>query len=178
MLMPFHMGDLSEDFNKSSRAFVKARQVIFIFVDKASGHFPSVTLPKETEYLPESPLHPLTSRKIFSSRDPNNFLHEIADPRPETSLQQIFPPPRNPLISEQLLERTSSQSLFEELDQLLPDLSNEENEENMNYFDDLWQTTNQDPFIFELDDTCLTCFHPREQACHCHETSCELCFSL
>ena len=129
MLMPFYMGDSSEDFNKSSRVFVKARQVIFIFVGKASGHFPSVSLPKETGYLPESPLHPLTWRKIFSSRDPNNFLHEIADPLPEWSLQQIFPAPRNPLISELLLERTSSQTLFEELDQILPDLSSEENEE-------------------------------------------------
>ena len=182
MLMPFYMGDSSEDFNKSSRVFVKARQVIFIFVTKASEHFPSVSLPKETGYLPESPLHPLTWRKIFSSRDPNNFLHDIADPLPEWSLQQIFPAPKNPLISELLLERTSSQTssqtLFEELDQILPDLSSAENEQNMNYFEDLWQTTNQDPFIFELDDVCLTCFHPRGQACHCHETSCELCFAL
>ena len=137
-----------------------------------------MTLPKETEYLPENPLHPLTWRKIFSFRDPNNFMHEIPDPLPESSLQQIFPLPRNPLISELLLERTSSQSLFEELDQLLPDLSNEENEENMNYFEELMQTTNQDPFLFELEDICLTCFQSQEQACHCHETSCELCFSV
>ena len=60
MLMPFYMGDSSEDFNKSSRVFVKARQVIFIFAGKASGHFPSVSLPKETGYSPESPRHPLT----------------------------------------------------------------------------------------------------------------------
>ena len=180
MLMPFYTDDLSEDFNRSSRVFVKARQVIFIFVTEASGHFPSVSLPKETVYLPESPLHPLTWRKIFSSRDPNNFLHDIADPLPEWTLQQIFPAPKNPLISELLLERTSSQTssqtLFEELEQILPDLSSAENEQN--YFEDLWQTTNQDPFIFELDDVCLTCFHPRGQACQCHETSCEACFSL
>ena len=182
MLMPFYMGDSSEDFNKSSRVFVKARQVIFIFVDKASGHFPNVSLPKETGYLPESPLHPLTWRKIFSSRDPNNFLNDITDPLPEWSLQQISPSPKNPLISELLLERTSSQTssqtLFEELEQILPNLSSAENEQNMNYFEDLWQTTNQDPFIFELDDICLTCFQPRGQGCHCHETSCQLCFSL
>ena len=52
MLMPFYMGDFSEAFAKSSRLFVKARQVIFIFVDKASGYFPSVTISKEMECLP------------------------------------------------------------------------------------------------------------------------------
>ena len=141
MLLPFYMGDFSEDFAKSSRVFVKARQVIFIFVNKAFEHFPNVTLSKEMKYLPETPLHPLTWQKIFSSRDPNNFLHEISDPLPELSLQQILPPlPINPFLSELLLERSSSQTLFEELEQLLPDLSNEENEENTNYFEELMQT--------------------------------------
>ena len=178
MLMPFYMGHFSEDFAKSSRIFVKACQVIFIFVNKASGHFPNVTLSKETEYLPETPLHPLTWRKIFSSPDPNNFLHEISDPLPELSLQQILPPPINPFTSEMIVEKSSSQTLFEELEQLLPDLSNEENKGNMNYFDELMQTTNQDPFIFSIEDICLTCFQTREQGCHCHDASCELCFSL
>ena len=174
MLMPFYMGDFSEDFAKSSRLFVKAHQVIFIFVDNASGYFPSVNLFKEMNYLPLTALHPLTWKKVFCSQDPNNSLHGIEDPLPESSLQEILPPP--PLtMNEVFLECRETQSLFEQLDDLLPD---EPNEENMKYFEDLMQTTSQDPFIFNIDDVCLTCFQTRDQGCHCHEPSCEFCFSL
>ena len=166
MLMPFYMGDYCEDFAKSSRLFVKARQVIFIFVDKVSGHFPSVTCSKEMDSLPENPLHPFTWGKVFSSQDPSNILHEVTDPLPESSLQQILPspPPPAPFLSDPFEENVRTQTLFEELDNLLPDLSKEENEENMKYFD--------------VEDICLTCFQLRDEACHCHETSCEGCFSL
>ena len=105
------MEDFSEDFAKSSRLFVKACQVIFIFVDKASGYFPSVNVSKEMGYLPLNPLHPLTWRKVFCSQDQNNFLHEKADPLPESTLQQILPPPA-PSLNEPFLESNKAQTLI------------------------------------------------------------------
>ena len=45
-LMPLYLGAHCEDLVKSSRQLIKAKQVIFIFVQQLSGYFPSVTLEK------------------------------------------------------------------------------------------------------------------------------------
>ena len=48
ILMPFYLGAHCEDLVKSSRQLIKAKQVIFIFVQQLSDYFPSVTFEKET----------------------------------------------------------------------------------------------------------------------------------
>ena len=148
--------------------FVKASQVIFIFVDKPSGHFSGVTVPKKFECLPENPSHPFTWRKVFYSQDQTIFLHEIPDRLTELKLQQLLPPAS---LSELTLKSSVPKTVFKELEDLLKDYSLEtsneslfeENERNMTHLEDLMQITNDDPFIFNLEDICLTCFQTRDQ---------------
>ena len=72
ILMPLYLGAHCEDLVKSSRQLIKAKKVIFIFVQQLSGYFPSVTLEKETP-VGKKPLHPLAWQKVFHSEDVASF---------------------------------------------------------------------------------------------------------
>ena len=142
-----------------------------------------MTVTKEFEFVPENSLHPFTWRKVFYSQDQTNILHKIPDPLPELKLQQLLPPPS---LSELTLKSSEPKTFSEELDDLLKDYSLEtsneslfeENEENMTHLEELMQVTNDNPFMFNVEDVCLTCFQTRDQGCYCHQIFCEWCFSL
>ena len=63
-LMPFYLGAHCEDLIKSSCQLIKAKQVIFIFVQQLLGYFASVILGKETP-VGKKLFHPLAREKAF-----------------------------------------------------------------------------------------------------------------
>ena len=177
-LMPFYLGAHCEDLAKSSRQLIKAKQVIFIFVQQLSGYFPSVTLEKETP-VGKKPLHPLAWQKVFHSEDAASFLNKIVDPLPEKSLRMM------------MMNSISPKTLFEELDEILTDVQMPDNEAE-NLLESLLAMTEgsegldkelsgvenvlEDMNSFQM--MCTVCYQLSNEGCHCHEMRCERCFGL
>ena len=179
ILMPLYLGAHCEDLVKSSCQLIKAKQVIFIFVQQLSGYFPSVTLEKETP-VGKNPLHPLAWQKVFHSEDVASFFNKIVDPLPERSLRMM------------MMNSASPKTLFEELDKILADVQMQNNEAE-NLLESLLAMTEgteglekefsalsglenvlADMSSFQM--MCTVCYQLSNEGCHCHEMRCERCF--
>ena len=179
ILMPLYLGAHCENLVKSSRQLIKAKKVIFIFVQQLSGYFSSVTLEKETP-VGKKPLHPLAWQKVFHSEDVASFLNKIVDPLPERSLRMMM-----------MMNSTSPKTLFEELDEILTDVQMPDNEAD-NLLETLLTMTEgtegldkelsgvenvlEDMTSFQM--MCTVCYQLSNEGCHCHEMRCERCFGL